>query len=90
MVEIFFVEVYEINIKKIYLHIFIPIFPCGFKDFYIIYRLRKESVYHFKMIVKKVESIIMYSNFFTYYEQDMAKSKLVVNNYNNVYQGWHE
>jgi hypothetical protein len=32
----------------------------------------------------------MYSNFFTYYEQDMEKSKLVINYYNNVYQGWHE
>jgi hypothetical protein len=32
----------------------------------------------------------MYSNFFIYYEQDMAKSNLVVSYYNNVYQGWHE
>ncbi len=32
----------------------------------------------------------MYFNFFTYYEQGVAKSKLVVNYYNNVYQGWHE
>jgi len=85
-----FVEVYEIILKFCYLHIFIAIFPCGFKDFHIIYRLRKENVYHFKMIVKKVEYIIMYSNFFTYYEQDMAKSKLIINYYSNVYQGWHE
>jgi hypothetical protein len=32
----------------------------------------------------------MYFNFLTYYEQDMAKSKLVVSYYKNVYQGWHE
>jgi len=32
----------------------------------------------------------MYFNFFTYYEQDMAKSKLVISYYKNVYQGWHE
>ncbi len=31
----------------------------------------------------------MYSNFFTYYEQDMEKSKLIINYYSNVYQGWH-
>jgi hypothetical protein len=28
--------------------------------------------------------------FFNYYEQGMEKSKLIVNYYNNVYQGWHE
>ncbi len=42
------------------------------------------------MIVKKEKYIIMYSDFFNYYEQDMEKSKLVVNYYNIVYQGWHE
>jgi hypothetical protein len=39
------------------------------------------------MIVEIVEYINMYYNFFIYYEQDMAKSKLVLNYYNNVYQG---
>jgi hypothetical protein len=42
------------------------------------------------MNVKKIEYIIMYFNFFNYYEQGMEKSKLVVNYYNNLYQGWHE
>jgi hypothetical protein len=32
----------------------------------------------------------MYSNFFNYYEQGMAKSILILNYYNNVYQGWYE
>jgi hypothetical protein len=72
------------------LHILIIVFPCGFKDFYGIYRLRKEGVTRLKMIVKKEKYIIMYSDFFNYYEQDMEKSKLVVNYYNIVYQGWHE
>jgi hypothetical protein len=85
-----FVEVYEINLKFYYLHILLVVFPCGFKDFYGIYGLEKERVSHLKMIVKKKKYIIMYSNYFTYYEQDMAESKLVVNYYNNVYQVWHE
>jgi hypothetical protein len=42
------------------------------------------------MTIEKTRYILMYSIFFTYYEQDMAKSKLEVNYYNNVYQGWHE
>jgi hypothetical protein len=54
------------------------------------YRLKKEGVTHFKMIVEKEKYIIMYSNFFNYYEQSMAKSKLIVNDYINIYQGWHE
>jgi hypothetical protein len=91
-----FVEVYEVDLKFCYLQIsnslkfLIVVFPCGFKDFYGIYWLRKEGVTHFKMIIKKIEYIILYFNFFTYYEQGMEKSKFVVNNYNNVYQGWHE
>jgi hypothetical protein len=32
----------------------------------------------------------MYFSLFNYCEQGMKKSKLVVNYYNNVYQGWHE
>ncbi len=55
-----------------------------------IYWLRKEGVTRLKMTVEKVEYIIMYSNFFNYYEQGMAKSQLIINYYNNVYQGWHE
>jgi hypothetical protein len=42
------------------------------------------------MTIDGVEYVVMYFNFFTYYEQDMAKSKLAMNYYNNVYQGWHE
>ncbi len=72
------------------MHNLIVVFPCGFKDFYGIYKLRKKKVSHLKMIVKKIEYIIMYSNFFIYYEQDMAKSNLIINYYNNVHQGWHE
>jgi hypothetical protein len=90
MVKETFVEVYEVDLEFCYLHILIAIFPCGFKDFYGIYWLRKEEVTRLKMIVEKTEYIIMYFNFFNYYEQGMAKSKLIiVNHYNNVYQGWH-
>jgi hypothetical protein len=90
MVEETFVKVYEINSDLCYLHILIVVLPCGLKDFYEIYKLRKEGVSCLKMLVDKTKYITMYSNFFTYYEQDMAKSKLIVNYYNNVYQGWHE
>jgi hypothetical protein len=90
MAEETFIKAYEINLEFCYLHILIIFFPCGFKKNYGIYKLRKEGVSRLKMTIEKTKYILMYSIFFTYYEQDMAKSKLVVNNYNNVYQGWHE
>ncbi len=37
-----------------------------------------------------VEHVIVFPNFFTYYEQDTAKSIIFFNYYNNEYQGWHE
>ncbi len=42
------------------------------------------------MTIDGVEYVLMYFNFFTCYEQDMAKSKLAMTYYNNFYQGWHE
>jgi hypothetical protein len=42
------------------------------------------------MTIKREKYINTYSNFFAYYEQDMEISKLIVNYYNNVHQGWHE
>ncbi len=85
-----FVEVYQVDLEFCYLHILIVVFPCGFKDFYGIYRLRKEGASCLELIVKNILYIIMYSNFFSYHEQNMAKSKIVINYYNNFYQDWHE
>jgi hypothetical protein len=73
MIEEKIVEVYEVDLEFCYLHILIVVFPCGFKKIYGIYKLRKEGVTHFKMIIEKEKYIIMCSNFFTYYEQDMEK-----------------
>jgi hypothetical protein len=48
-----FVKVYEVDLEFCYLHILIVFFPCGFKDFYGIYILRKEGVSCLKMTIKK-------------------------------------
>jgi hypothetical protein len=34
--------------------------------------------------------VIAFLDLFTNYEQDMAKSIIFFDYYNNVYQGWHE
>jgi hypothetical protein len=53
MVEESFIKAYEINLEFFYLHILIIFFPCGFKDFYGIYKLRKEGVFRLKMTIEK-------------------------------------
>jgi hypothetical protein len=69
------------------LNILIKKLLCGFKDFYGVNNFLKRSVNHLKLTIDGAKYVIMYSNFFTYYAQDMAKSKSVVNYYGNVYQG---
>jgi hypothetical protein len=53
MVEETFIEVYEVDLDFCYLHILIVVFPCGFKDFYRIYRLKKKGVSRLKMTINK-------------------------------------
>ncbi len=43
-----------------------------------------------KMTILGAELVVTYSNLFTYYEQEMAKSVIFFNYYNNFYQGWYE
>jgi hypothetical protein len=40
------------------------------------------------MIIMGVEHVIALLNLFTYYEQDMVKSIIFFDYYNNTYQGW--
>ncbi len=55
-----------------------------------VYKVQKERKKLNKMIVMGVEHVIAFPKFFTYYEQDMAKSITFFDCYNNVYQRWHE
>ncbi len=42
------------------------------------------------MIVLWVKQVLIFPNLFTYYEQDMAKSVLLLDYYNDVYEGHYE
>jgi hypothetical protein len=55
-----------------------------------IYRVSKEENRANKMTVMGVEHVITFPNLFTYYEQDLAKSIIFFDYYNNIYQGWSE
>jgi len=48
-----FVKVYEVDLDFYYFHILRVFFPCGFKDFYGIYRFKKEGVSRLKMTIDK-------------------------------------
>ncbi len=40
------------------------------------------------MTIIGVKHVIAFPNLLTYYEQDMTKSIIFFNYYNNIYQGW--
>ncbi len=49
-----------------------------------VYKVGKEKIRSNKMIIMGVEHVIAFLNLFTYYEQDMAKSTIFFDYYNNV------
>jgi hypothetical protein len=43
-----------------------------------------------KMTILGAKQVLVFPNSFTYYEQDMAKSMIFLDYYNNVYEGHYE
>jgi hypothetical protein len=43
-----------------------------------------------KMIVLGAKQVLVFPNLFIHYEQDMAKSVIILNYYNNVYEVHYE
>jgi len=85
------VEVHELNMWFYLIHALYITLPCGFiKNCWEYIKLEKKKNRSNKMIVMGVEHVIIFHNLFAYYEQDMAKSIIFFDYYNNVYQGWHE
>ncbi len=84
------VEVDELNLGFCLIHVLYIIMPYGFIGLLGVYRVSKEENRASKMIIMGVEHVIAFPNLFTYYEQDMAKSIILFDNYNNVYQRWFE
>jgi signal peptidase I len=84
------VEVDEINLGFCLLHIFFKVSPCGYAKVMGAYKVKKKDEKIQKMTILGVELAITYSNFFIYYEQDMEKSIIFLDYYNNVYQGLYE
>jgi len=55
-----------------------------------VYRIERKHSKMNKMIVLGVKQILVFPNLFTYYEQDMAKSVILLDYYDMVYEGHYE
>jgi hypothetical protein len=55
-----------------------------------VYRIERKHSKVNKMIVLGVKQILVFPNLFTYYEQDMAKSVILLDYYDMVYEGHYE
>jgi hypothetical protein len=82
------VEIEELHFKFCLIHVLYIIIPYVFTKLLRVYRVSKEVNKTNKMIIMGVEHVIAFPNLFTYYEQDMVKSIIFFDYYNNVYQGW--
>jgi hypothetical protein len=82
------VEIYEIDLGFCLIHVLYMVLTYG----YLMgsYRIERKYSGMNKMIVLGAKQILNFPNFFTYYEQDMAKSMILLDYYNNVYEGHYE
>jgi hypothetical protein len=79
------VEIDELYLGFCLIHVFYIILPCGFIELLGVYKVKKKENITNKMIVMGAKHVITFPNLFTYYEQDMAKSIITFDYYNNVY-----
>jgi hypothetical protein len=83
------VELYELDLGLCLIHVLYIILPCEFIELLGVYKVGQEENISNKMTIMGAKHVIAFPNLFTYYEQDMAKSIIFFDYYNNVYQGWH-
>jgi len=84
------VEIDEIDLGFCLIHAFYRVLPYGYIDLMGFYRIERKHSKVNKMIVLGAKQVLVFPNLFTYYEQDMAKSVILLDYYNNVYEGHYE
>jgi hypothetical protein len=84
------VEMDEIDLGFFLIHVFYRVLPCGYIDLMGAYRIGRKHSRVNKMIVLGAKQVLVFPSIFTYYEQDMAKSMILLDYYNNVYEGYCE
>jgi hypothetical protein len=82
------VEINEIDSGFCLFHVLFIVLPCGFSNILRVYKLEKERKKKSKMT--GVKQLVICSNLFIYYEQDMAKFIMFFDYYDRVYERWYE
>jgi hypothetical protein len=83
-------EIDEIDLGFCLIHVHYRVLPCGYTYLMGAYRIERKHSRVNKMMfwgLNKQENV---ANLFTYYEQDMAKLVILLDYYNNVYEGHYE
>jgi hypothetical protein len=69
---------------------FYKVLPCGYTNLMGAYRIEKKIVEWIRWTILGVKQVLVFPNLFTYYEQDMEKSVILLDYYNNVYERHYE
>ncbi len=69
---------------------FYMVLPCGYTYLMGVYKIEKKHSKVNKMIVLGAKQVLVFSNLFTYYEQDITKSMIILDYYNKGYEGHYE
>jgi len=84
------VEINEIDLGFCLTHVLYMVLPCAYTNLMGAYRIEKKHSGVNKTTILGAKQILAFLNLFTYYEQDMAKSMLRLDHYNNMYEGHYE
>jgi hypothetical protein len=84
------VEIDEIDLGYCLIHVLYMVLLCGYTDLMGVYRIEGKHSGMNKMTFLGAKQVLVFPNLFTYYEQDMTEPVLLLDYYNNVYEGHYE
>jgi hypothetical protein len=84
------VEIDEIDLGFCFIHVLYRVLSYGYTNLMGDYRIGRKHSRVNKMTILRVKQVLVFSNLFTYYEQDMAKSMIFLDYYNIMYEGHYE
>jgi hypothetical protein len=84
------VEIDEIDLGYCLIHVLYMVLLCGYTDLMGACRIEIKHSGMNKMTFLGAKQVLIFPNLFTYYEQDMMKFVLLLDYYNNVYEGHYE
>ncbi len=83
-------EIDEIDLGFCLIHVLYMVLPCGYTNLMGVYRIERKHSGMNKMIVLGAKQVLVFPILFTHYAQDMAKLVIILDYYNNIYEGHYE